>query len=204
MWAATCQKWGLTMISLFGLMFFIYVTLIPSQIHFDLPWTMVSGSASKKTRYSSFHLPISSSPPILRRSLSLNMFSSLSDLPIIHISKDGLPYEPPSFVPSDLWLRRSNMKLHPYHDQVPYMQAFDPISLERRVSSFWKIFLSANLHTLIATDTPTFFFNTWQMAHLPFMITRTAHQSSFSISAVVKATGSYTQQPCGRAPSLLV
>lgn len=37
------------------------------------------------------------------------------------------------FEPKDIWTTRNNMKLHPYHKHVPYMQAYDPILLERRV-----------------------------------------------------------------------
>jgi len=35
------------------------------------------------------------------------------------------------FVPMSIWAKRHNMKLHPYHHEVPYMQAYDPILLEK-------------------------------------------------------------------------
>ena len=35
------------------------------------------------------------------------------------------------FVPKSIWAKRHNMKLHPYHQDVPYMQAYDPILLDR-------------------------------------------------------------------------
>jgi hypothetical protein len=35
------------------------------------------------------------------------------------------------FEPKNTWVERNNMKLHPYYKEVPYMQAYDPISLER-------------------------------------------------------------------------
>ena len=37
------------------------------------------------------------------------------------------------FVPKNIWAKRHNprMKLHPYQGKVPYMQAYDPILLER-------------------------------------------------------------------------
>ncbi|KAF8807933.1 hypothetical protein BYT27DRAFT_7256473 [Phlegmacium glaucopus] len=37
---------------------------------------------------------------------------------------------PERFVPKSIWSKRHNMKLHPYHHDVPYMQAYDPILLE--------------------------------------------------------------------------
>lgn len=39
------------------------------------------------------------------------------------------------FVPKSIWAKRHNMKLHPYHQDVPYMQAYDPILLERYILS---------------------------------------------------------------------
>lgn len=35
------------------------------------------------------------------------------------------------FIPKSIWAKRHNMKLHPYHQDVPYMQAYDPILLDR-------------------------------------------------------------------------
>lgn len=35
------------------------------------------------------------------------------------------------FIPKSIWAKRHNMKLHPYHHDVPYMQAYDPILLDR-------------------------------------------------------------------------
>jgi hypothetical protein len=35
------------------------------------------------------------------------------------------------FIPKNKWSKRHNMKLHPYHHDVPYMQAYDPILLDR-------------------------------------------------------------------------
>ena len=35
------------------------------------------------------------------------------------------------FIPKSIWAKRHNMKLHPYHKDVPYMQAYDPILLDR-------------------------------------------------------------------------
>lgn len=35
------------------------------------------------------------------------------------------------FVPKNVWAKRHNMKIHPYHQDVPYMQAYDPILLDR-------------------------------------------------------------------------
>lgn len=42
-------------------------------------------------------------------------------------------HEDPSerFVPKSIWAKRHNTKLHPYHQEVPYMQAYDPILLDR-------------------------------------------------------------------------
>lgn len=37
------------------------------------------------------------------------------------------------FLPKDIWSRRHNMTLHPYHERVPYMQAYDPILLDKCV-----------------------------------------------------------------------
>lgn len=39
------------------------------------------------------------------------------------------------FLPKHIWAKRHNMKLHPYHEEIPYMQAYDPILLERCVHS---------------------------------------------------------------------
>lgn len=36
-----------------------------------------------------------------------------------------------TFIPKSIWAKRHNMKLHPYHQDVPYMQAYDPILLDR-------------------------------------------------------------------------
>jgi hypothetical protein len=36
-----------------------------------------------------------------------------------------------TFIPKSIWSKRHNMKLHPYHQDVPYMQAYDPILLDR-------------------------------------------------------------------------
>lgn len=38
---------------------------------------------------------------------------------------------PERFIPKSIWAKRHNMKLHPYHQDVPYMQAYDPIILDR-------------------------------------------------------------------------
>ncbi|KAF9486494.1 hypothetical protein BDN70DRAFT_16626 [Pholiota conissans] len=35
-----------------------------------------------------------------------------------------------TFLPKDIWAKRRNMKLHPYHTEIPYMQAYDPMLLE--------------------------------------------------------------------------
>lgn len=35
------------------------------------------------------------------------------------------------FIPKSIWAKRHNMKLHPYHQDVPYMQAYDPVLLDR-------------------------------------------------------------------------
>jgi hypothetical protein len=35
------------------------------------------------------------------------------------------------FVPKSIWAKRHNTKLHPYHQEVPYMQAYDPVLLDR-------------------------------------------------------------------------
>lgn len=39
------------------------------------------------------------------------------------------------FLPKDIWSKRNNMSLHPYHDRVPYMQAYNPILLDKCVLS---------------------------------------------------------------------
>ncbi|TFK41890.1 hypothetical protein BDQ12DRAFT_677335 [Crucibulum laeve] len=45
----------------------------------------------------------------------------------------GADEEDPSvdkYIKKALWLKRSNMKIHPYASEAPYMQAYDPILLE--------------------------------------------------------------------------
>jgi hypothetical protein len=39
------------------------------------------------------------------------------------------------FLSKHVWAKRHNMKLHPYHEEIPYMHAYDPILLERCVHS---------------------------------------------------------------------
>lgn len=46
----------------------------------------------------------------------------------------------PKFIPKSVWAKRHNMKLHPYHHEVPYMQAYNPILLDRY--SFFIILVS--------------------------------------------------------------
>lgn len=45
------------------------------------------------------------------------------------------PDIPGIFLPKDIWSKRHNMTLHPYHEHVPYMQAYDPILLDKCVYS---------------------------------------------------------------------
>ncbi|KJA28486.1 hypothetical protein HYPSUDRAFT_51277 [Hypholoma sublateritium FD-334 SS-4] len=40
------------------------------------------------------------------------------------------PDIPGIFLPKHIWSKRHNMTLHPYHEHVPYMQAYDPILLD--------------------------------------------------------------------------
>lgn len=42
-----------------------------------------------------------------------------------------------NFVRKNTWLKRENMKVHPYPLEAPYMQAYDPILLEKCVSLCW-------------------------------------------------------------------
>jgi hypothetical protein len=71
------------------------------------------------------------------------------ELPVIDISKKYVSYEDldvcDNFVPKNIWAKRCNMKLHPYHEQVAYMQAYDPISLERQVRLFVYVLPTKNL-----------------------------------------------------------
>lgn len=46
------------------------------------------------------------------------------------------------FVRKNTWLKRENMKVHPYPLEAPYMQAYDPILLEKCVSLCWLFFTS--------------------------------------------------------------
>jgi hypothetical protein len=39
-----------------------------------------------------------------------------------------------NFVPKNNWLKRQNMKVHPYLLEAPYMQAYEPLQLEKWVS----------------------------------------------------------------------
>jgi hypothetical protein len=65
---------------------------------------------------------------------------ALDELPVINITKQHVSYEEidecDHFVPKNIWAKRYNMKLHPYHEKVAYMQAYDTISLERQVQLF--------------------------------------------------------------------
>ena len=49
----------------------------------------------------------------------------------VHLPPKGAEIE--EFLPKNIWARQHNMKLHPYQKRVPYMQAYDPISLQRYV-----------------------------------------------------------------------
>lgn len=52
----------------------------------------------------------------------------------VHLSPKDVSFEEAEeFQPKNIWARQHNMKLHPYQKQVPYMQAYDPISLQRYV-----------------------------------------------------------------------
>lgn len=67
------------------------------------------------------------------------------ELPVIDISKKHVSYDDLdlscNFVEKNVWAKQCNMKLHPYHKQVAYMQAYDPISLERQVHVFIQRFV---------------------------------------------------------------
>lgn len=50
-------------------------------------------------------------------------------------------HAPDRFVKKNAWRTRHKMKLHPY-PEVPYMQAYDPVVLEKCVNQFHDFFVS--------------------------------------------------------------
>jgi len=60
---------------------------------------------------------------------------NLNERPEATVSRTHVSFEDPELVdrfePKNTWVERNKMKLHPYYKEVPYMQAYDPISLER-------------------------------------------------------------------------
>jgi hypothetical protein len=79
----------------------------------------------------------SSNPPhhqlFLPRSIDIpitsNIDSTSTKKKTRFVAQDHEPSE--YFIPKSIWAKRHNMKLHPYHQDVPYMQAYDPILLDR-------------------------------------------------------------------------
>jgi hypothetical protein len=58
-----------------------------------------------------------------------------NEKPETTVARTHVSFEDPEMVdrfePKNTWVERNNMKLHPYYKEVPYMQAYDPILLER-------------------------------------------------------------------------
>lgn len=81
--------------------------------------------------------PVSSTSSVVSP-LSGNRLLSAPQTPIIGASSskrsrfwDRDQESSKMFIPKSTWTKRHNMKLHPYHQDVPYMQAYDPILLDR-------------------------------------------------------------------------
>ena len=49
----------------------------------------------------------------------------------VHLQVDQDQESSKKFIPKSIWAKRHNMKLHPYPQDGPYMQAYDPILLDR-------------------------------------------------------------------------
>src|ERR1700691_3672264 len=90
--------------------------------------------ASLSDGFSSLRLTKKRSMPLIFAAPEVSPSPCPDELPVIDISKNHVSYEDldvcNNFVAKNIWAKRCNMKLHPFHEQVVYMQAYDPISLE--------------------------------------------------------------------------
>lgn len=116
-------------------------TLSPAS---DLPSPLHPLNRSRKKR-SIASIFISSDDsditPVATPTLSTTAQVQISnEKPEATVSRTHVSFEDPEladrFEPKNSWVERNNMKLHPYYKEVPYMQAYDPILLERYVHIF--------------------------------------------------------------------
>lgn len=107
----------------------------PTTPHISKKKSMVSLLASPESSASSNLSPTISAvqPPTPAPTEIVERQTSLKPVPEYQLGAFGQNSTARRFVPKNIWSKRHNMKLHPYQKDVPYMQAYDPILLERCV-----------------------------------------------------------------------